>query len=153
MRNAALQLRRVGKSEGTVNGTEMHRYVLKYRQVVASRCVNSQGKKSSTSLSDCQFIRLLQEFRRNRTIELPRDIHWPAALVFHIACRAEIGICFSTAGHAVRLELADEQQNLAAAFAMVYITLPGRRIFRRGALALPMKQTFTDGIVVIHGGG
>lgn len=125
MRNAALRLNRVGESEGTVNGTEMHRYVLKYRQVVASRCVNSQGKKSSTSLSDCQFIRLLQEFRRNRTIELPRDIHWPAALVFHIACRAEIGICFSTAGHAVRLELADEQQNLAAAFAMVYITLTG----------------------------
>lgn len=36
MRNAALQLRRVGKSEGTVNGTEMHKYVIKYRQVVAS---------------------------------------------------------------------------------------------------------------------
>lgn len=53
MRNAALQLRRVGKSEDAVNGTEMHRYVLKYRQVVASRCVNSQGKKSSTSLPDC----------------------------------------------------------------------------------------------------
>ena len=113
IKNAALQLNRVGKSEGTVNGLKMHRYVLKYRQVVASRCVNSQGKKSSTSLSDCQFIRLLQEFRRNRTIELPRDI--PAARVLHIACRAEIGICFSTAGHAVRLELADEQQNLAAA--------------------------------------
>lgn len=115
MRNAALQLRRVGKSEGTVNGLKMHKYVIKYRQVVASRCVNSQGKESSTSLPDCQFIRFLQEFRRNRTIELPRDIHWPAALVFHIACRAEIGICFSTAGHAVRLELADKQQNLAAA--------------------------------------
>lgn len=114
MRNAALQLNRVGKSEGTVNGLKMHKYVIKYRQVVASRCVNSQGEKSSTSLPDCQFIRLLQEFRRNRTIELPRDIHRPAALVFHIACRAEIGICFSTAGHAVRLELADEQQNLAA---------------------------------------
>lgn len=115
MRNAVLQLRRVGKSEGTVNDTEMRRYVLKYRQVVASRCVNSQGKKSSTSLPDCQFIRFLQEFRRNRTIELPRDIHWPAALVFHIACRAEIGICFSTACHAIRFKLADEQQNLAAA--------------------------------------
>lgn len=125
MRNAVLQLRRVDKSEGTVNNLKMHRYVIKYRQVVASRCVNSQGKKSSTSLTDCQFIRLLQEFRRNRTIELPRDIHWPAALVFHIACRAEIGICFSTAGHAVRLELADEQQNLAAAFAMVDIALTG----------------------------
>lgn len=36
MRNAALQLRRVGKSEGTVNGLKMHRYVIKYRQVVAS---------------------------------------------------------------------------------------------------------------------
>ena len=115
IKNAALQLNRVGKSEGTVNGLKMHRYVLKYRQVVAIRCVNSQGKKSSTSLSDCQFIRLLQEFRRNRTIELPRDIHWPAALVFHIACRAEIGICFSTACHAIRFKLADEQQNLAAA--------------------------------------
>ena len=115
IKNAALQLRRVGKSEGTVNGTEMHKYVIKYRQVVASRCVNSQGKKSSTSLSDCQFIRLLQELRRDRAVQLPCDIHRPAALVFHIACRAEIGICFSTAGHAVRLELADEQQNLAAA--------------------------------------
>lgn len=115
IKNAALQLNRIGKSEGTVNGLKMHRYVLKYRQVVAIRCVNSQGKKSSTSLSDCQFIRLLQEFRRNRTIELPRDIHWPAALVFHIACRAEIGICFSTACHAIRFKLADEQQNLAAA--------------------------------------
>ena len=115
IKNAALQLRRVGKFEETVNGLKMYKYVIKYRQVVASRCVNSQGKESSTSLPDCQFIRLLQEFRRNRAIELPRDIHWPAALVFHIACRAEIGICFSTAGHAARLELADEQQNLAAA--------------------------------------
>ena len=115
MRNAALQLRRVGKSEGTVNGLKMHKYVIKYRQVVASRCVNSQGKKSSTSLPDCQFIRLLQEFRRDWAVQLPGDIHRPAARVLHIACRAEIGICFSTAGHAVRLELADEQQTLAAA--------------------------------------
>ena len=36
MRNAALQLNRVGKSEGTVNGTEMHRYALKYRQAITS---------------------------------------------------------------------------------------------------------------------
>lgn len=36
MRNAALQLRRVGKSEDAVNGLKMHRYVIKYRQVVAS---------------------------------------------------------------------------------------------------------------------
>lgn len=36
MRNAALQLRRVGKSEGTVNGTEIHKYVIKYRQATTS---------------------------------------------------------------------------------------------------------------------
>lgn len=36
MRNAALQLRRVGESEDAVNGTEMHRYVLKYRQATTS---------------------------------------------------------------------------------------------------------------------
>lgn len=47
MRNAALQLRRVGKSEGTVNGLKMHKYVIKYRRVVASRCVNSQGRRAA----------------------------------------------------------------------------------------------------------
>lgn len=36
MRNAALQLRRVGKSEGTVNGLKMHKCVIKYRRAVAS---------------------------------------------------------------------------------------------------------------------
>ena len=101
MRNAALQLRRVGKSEDAVNGTEMHRYVLKYRQVVASRCVNSQGKKSSTSLPDCQFIRLLQELRRNRAVQLPGDIHRPAARVLHVVRRAQIGVRFRTTSHAV----------------------------------------------------
>ena len=36
MRNAALQLRRVGKSEGTVNNLKMHKYVIKYRQAITS---------------------------------------------------------------------------------------------------------------------
>lgn len=36
MRNAALQLRRVGKFEETVNDTEMHKYVIKYRQAITS---------------------------------------------------------------------------------------------------------------------
>ncbi len=36
MRNAALQLNRVGKSEGTVNGLKMHKYVIKYRQATTS---------------------------------------------------------------------------------------------------------------------
>lgn len=36
MRNAALRLRCVGKSEGTVNGLKMHKYVIKYRQAITS---------------------------------------------------------------------------------------------------------------------
>jgi len=36
MRNAALQLRRVGKSEGTVNNLKMHKYVIKYRRAITS---------------------------------------------------------------------------------------------------------------------
>lgn len=36
MRNAALQLRRVDKSEGTVNGLKMHKYVIKYRRAITS---------------------------------------------------------------------------------------------------------------------
>ena len=36
MRNAALRLNRVGKSEDAVNGTEMHKYVIKYRQAITS---------------------------------------------------------------------------------------------------------------------
>ena len=34
MRNAALRLNRVGKSEGTVNNSKMHKYVIKYRQAI-----------------------------------------------------------------------------------------------------------------------
>ncbi len=36
MRNAALQLRRVGKSEGTVNGLKMHKYAIKCHQTIIS---------------------------------------------------------------------------------------------------------------------
>lgn len=36
MRNAALQLRRVGKSEDAVNNLKMHKYVIKYRQAIIS---------------------------------------------------------------------------------------------------------------------
>lgn len=36
MRNAALQLRRVGKSEDAVNGTEMHKYAIKCHQAIIS---------------------------------------------------------------------------------------------------------------------
>lgn len=36
MRNAALRLRRVGKSEGMVNGLKMHKYAIKYRQAITS---------------------------------------------------------------------------------------------------------------------
>lgn len=36
IKNAALQLRRVGKSEGTVNGLKMYKYAIKYRQAITS---------------------------------------------------------------------------------------------------------------------
>lgn len=36
IKNAALQLRRVGESEDAVNGLKMHKYVIKYRQAIIS---------------------------------------------------------------------------------------------------------------------
>lgn len=48
-----------------------------------------------------QLIRLLQKLRRDRAVQLPGDIHWPAARVLHVVCRAQIGIRLRTAGHTV----------------------------------------------------
>lgn len=36
IKNAALQLRRVGESEDAVNGLKMHKYAIKYRQAITS---------------------------------------------------------------------------------------------------------------------
>ena len=86
-----------------------------------------------------KLIRLLQELCRDWAVQLPGDIHRPAACVLHVVRRAQIGVRFRTAGHTVRLKLTHKQQHLAAAFLVVDIALTGGRILRRGALALPMK--------------
>ena len=86
-----------------------------------------------------KLIRLLQELCRDWAVQLPGDIHRPAARVLHVIRRAQIGVRLRAAGHTVRLKLTDKQQYLTAAFLMVDIALTGGRILRRGALALPMK--------------
>ena len=72
-----------------------------------------------------QLIRLLQELRRDRAVQLPGDIHRPAARVLHVVRRTQIGVRFRTAGHTVRLKLTHKQQHLAAAFLVVDIALAG----------------------------
>ena len=72
-----------------------------------------------------QLIRLLQELRRDWVVQLPGDIHRPAARVLHVVRRAQIGVRLRAAGHTVRLKLSDEQQHLAAAFLVVDIALAG----------------------------
>ena len=57
---------------------------------------------------------------------MPCDIHWSGALMLHIVSRAQIRISLSTTCHTIRLELADEQQHLAAALLVVNIALTGR---------------------------
>ena len=99
-----------------------------------------------------QLIRLLQKLRRDWAVQLPGDIHRPAACVLHVVRRAQMGVRLRAAGHTVRLKLTDKQQHLAAAFLVVDIALTGGRILRCGALALPMEQALIDGIIVVHGG-
>ena len=72
--------------------------------------------------------------------------------MLHIARRAQIGIRLCTAGHTVSLKLPDKQQHLAPPLLVVDISLTCGRILRRGALALPVKQTLTNGVVIVHGG-
>ena len=72
-----------------------------------------------------QLIRLLQELRGDRAVQLPGDIHRPATCVLHVVRRAQIGVCLRTAGHTVRLKLTDKQQHLTAAFLVVDIALAG----------------------------
>ena len=73
--------------------------------------------------------------------------------MFHIVSYSQIGVRLCATGHAIRLELADEQQHFAATLFVVNIALSGRRIIRCRALALPMEQALIDGVVVVHGRG
>ena len=56
-----------------------------------------------------QLIRLLQELRRDRAVQLPGDIHRPATLMLHIVRHAQIGIRLRTANHMVWLKLTGGQ--------------------------------------------
>ena len=62
-----------------------------------------------SSLSHYQLIRLLQELRRDRAVQLPGDIHRPAARVLHVVRRAQIGVRLRTANHMVWLKLTGGQ--------------------------------------------
>ena len=101
------------------------------------------------SLSDYQLVRLAKILRRNRLVQMPCNIHWLAAGVLHIDCRAKTGIRCSA--NAVLLELPHKENDLAAALPVVDITLTGACRIGGRALTLPMEQTFVDRIVVVHG--
>ena len=69
-----------------------------------------------------------------------------------IVRRAQEGIGFRAVGDPVGFEFPDEEQHAAAALLVMNVTLAGRRIRGSCALALPVEQSFVDGIIVVHGG-
>lgn len=73
--------------------------------------------------------------------------------MLNIVRRTRIGVCLGAASHTVGFKLTDKQEHLTATLHMVDIALTCGRILCRGTLALPMEQTFVDGVVVIHGCG
>ena len=81
--------------------------------------------RNIAELSHYQLIRFLQKLRRDWAVQLPGDIHRPAARVLHVIRRAQIGVRFRTAGHTVRLKLTHKQQYLTAAFLVMDVTLAG----------------------------
>ena len=105
------------------------------------------------SLSNNELVCLFQKLRRNGPVQRPGDIHGPAALVLYVVGGAQEGVRLGAPCNPVCLELPDEQQHSAPPLPMVDIPLTGRRVRRRGALALPVEQALVDGVVVVHGGG
>lgn len=71
-------------------------------------------------------------------MQLPHDVHGPAAGVVDVIRRAEEGIRHGAAG--VALGLPDEQQHMAATGLVVDIALASGRIGAGGGLALPVEQ-------------
>ena len=70
--------------------------------------------------------------------------------MLHIICRAEKGIGTGAAEITIRFEFTDEQKNSIAALLVMNIAPSRCGIGRCGALALPVEQRFTDGIIVVH---
>lgn len=72
--------------------------------------------------------------------------------MLHVVHGAQTGIRLCTAKTGIRLKLPDKQQHSASLCPVMDIPLPGGRGFGGGALALPVEQTFVDGIILVHGG-
>ena len=72
--------------------------------------------------------------------------------MLYIVRSPEVGIGCSRIADAIRLKFADKEQNTAAALLVVDVTLTGRRLLSRGALALPVEKCLVDRVVVVHGG-
>lgn len=122
------------------------RYRLK-RRFPSHRCGNRKA-----ALPHHQLIGLSQILCGDGRIQAPGDVHRLAALVLYIVRGSEIGIGRSRIADAIRLEFADKEQNTAAARLVVDVTLPGRRLLSRGALALPVEKCLVNRVVVVHGG-
>ena len=108
-----------------------------------------QGVKMS--LTNHQFIRLLQILRRDRVVQLPGDVHGVAAGMPDIVCGSQEGI--GGCANDVILEFPDEEQNFAAPAAVIDVPLAHGAGVICGGLALPMEQFLVDGVIVIHGRG
>ena len=101
-------------------------------------------------LSDDQLVRLLQILCRNRIIQLPCDIHRSASVMLYVICCAEVSISSGAACDLVGFEFAYKEENPAAVFTMMNITLSGSGILCRGTLALPVEQLAVYRIIVVH---
>ena len=69
--------------------------------------------------------------------------------MLYIVCGSQEGVGFRATCHPVCFELPDKQQHFASPLPVMDIPLPGGRVCRCGALALPVEQTLVDGVVVI----
>ena len=72
--------------------------------------------------------------------------------MLHIICGAKEGVRLRAARNPVFLEFADEKKNAVSHLFVVDIALCGGRLLGCRALALPVKQRFVDGIILVHGG-
>ena len=64
-------------------------------------------QNAKLSLSNYQFIRLLQILRRDRVVQLPGDVHGTAAGMSDVVCGSQEGIGGSA--NDVMLEFPDEE--------------------------------------------
>ena len=100
-----------------------------------------------------QFIRLLQIFRGNSSVELPGDVHRAGTVVLDVTRCAEESVGRRAAVEMVGFEFADEEGNTGAFLFVADVALAGRRGVGSGALALPVEECVAYRVVVVHRGG